>query len=96
MSDRICIASKQKVQVRISSEDLLSCCGSCGYGCGGGYASAAMNYWLKTGISTGWLYNTTNYCKPYGLPPCDHHTTGRYEPCGKTQPTPQCKNKCVP
>ena len=38
LSDRICIASKQKIQVRISAEDVLSCCGSkCGTGCNGGF-----------------------------------------------------------
>ena len=73
MSDRICIASGQRIQVRLSAEDLLACCGNCGYGCGGGYASLAFNHWLKPGIVTGWLYNTTNYCQPYSFPPCDHH-----------------------
>lgn len=37
MSDRICIASNAATIVRISAEDLLSCCYSCGYGCNGGY-----------------------------------------------------------
>ena len=32
MTDRICIASQSKVNAHISSEDLLSCCTSCGYG----------------------------------------------------------------
>lgn len=67
ISDRICIASGQKLQVRISAEDLNSCCGICG-GCNGGYTSSAFNYWKSSGISTGWLYNTTNWCQPYTLP----------------------------
>ena len=36
MSDRICIHSKGKTQVHVSSENLLSCCYSCGFGCNGG------------------------------------------------------------
>ena len=32
MSDRICIASKQTKQTRISANDLNSCCASCGNG----------------------------------------------------------------
>jgi cathepsin B len=97
ISDRICIASGQKLQVRISSEDLLTCCGiTCGQGCNGGYPSAAWNYWHRTGIVTGWLYNTSNWCQPYSMPACDHHTTGKYEPCGASKPTPKCKTSCTP
>ena len=88
ISDRICIASGQKLQVRISSQDLLACCGWCGYGCGGGYITSAMNHWYKPGIVTGWLHNNKDWCQPYFLPPCDHHESGQYEPCGKIQPTP--------
>ena len=32
MSDRICIASRGRKNVRISTEDLLTCCRTCGYG----------------------------------------------------------------
>ncbi len=79
MSDRICIASNQTLQTRISSEDLLTCCGvGCGNGCNGGYPSGAWNYFKRTGIVTGWLYNTSNWCSPYNFAPCDHHTTGKY------------------
>ena len=45
MSDRICIASNQKDQTRISSTDLLSCCSYCGNGCQGGYPGMAFTYW---------------------------------------------------
>merc|ERR1719348_1941518 len=37
MSDRICIHSKGKKHVHVSSENLLSCCYSCGFGCNGGF-----------------------------------------------------------
>jgi len=79
MSDRICIASNQTLQIRISSQDLLTCCGIlCGGGCGGGYPSSAWSYAKKTGIVTGGLYNDTLNCQPYHFAPCDHHTTGKY------------------
>lgn len=96
ISDRICITSGQKLQVRISAEDLLTCCGlTCGQGCNGGYPAAAWSYYHRTGIVTGWLYNTSNYCMPYSMAPCDHHTTGKYSPCGASKPTPKCKTTCA-
>jgi len=96
MSDRICIASGQKLQTRISAENLLSCCGfSCGQGCGGGYLEAAWSFFKNTGLVTGWLYNTTGWCQPYSLPPCDHHTTGKYTPCSGDSATPKCSKNCV-
>lgn len=95
MSDRICIASNQTLQTRISAEDLLTCCGSsCGNGCSGGYLSGAWNYFKRNGIVTGWLYNDTKYCQAYHFAPCDHHSTGRYQPCGASQPTPKCQQSC--
>ena len=95
MSDRICIASGQKTQVRISSEDLLTCCGfTCGNGCNGGYPSGAWNYYKRTGIVTGGLHGDNKWCQPYTFPPCDHHTTGKYGPCGSSKPTPACKKNC--
>jgi len=96
MSDRICIASGQKLQTRISAENLLSCCGfSCGQGCNGGYPEAAWSYFKNTGLVTGWLYNSTKWCQPYSLAPCDHHTTGKYSPCSGESPTPKCAKTCV-
>ena len=95
-SDRICIFSNQTKQTRISAEDLLTCCKfSCGNGCNGGYPSGAWNWFKSTGCSTGYLYGDKNWCMPYFFAPCDHHTTGKYGPCGKSQPTPACKTECV-
>lgn len=97
ISDRICIASGQKLQTRISSEDLLSCCGfSCGNGCNGGYPAAAWRYWVNTGIVTGNLYGQNDYCQPYAFPPCSHHINGTYPACGPTKPTPKCVKACNP
>ena len=54
MSDRICIASGQKQQTRISSRDVLSCCGllTCGMGCNGGNPHGAWKYFKDQGIVT--------------------------------------------
>lgn len=56
MSDRICIASQGKMVVRISAEDLLSCCFSCGFGCNGGFPESAWQ-WFKV------LFNFQLYIK---------------------------------
>jgi cathepsin B len=96
MSDRICIASGQTLQTRISSEDLLSCCGlTCGQGCNGGYPSGAWNYFRNTGLVTGYLYNDTKWCSSYAFAPCDHHVDGKYGPCGASKPTPKCNKACA-
>lgn len=96
MSDRICIASKGKLQTRISAEHILSCCKSCGFGCDGGFPAAAWSFWESEGVPSGGLYNDTQTCKPYSFPPCDHHVVGKYGPCGKEEfPTPTCAKTCT-
>lgn len=95
MSDRICIKSGQKLQTRISSEDLVSCCSSCGYGCDGGYPGAAWSYFKSKGLVTGGLYQDNSTCLPYAFKPCDHHVVGKYGPCGGEEyPTPKCVSTC--
>ena len=100
MSDRICIDSKQTVGIRISTEDLVTCCGLlCGFGCNGGHPAMAWRYFVSSGLVSGDLYDSTNssiWCQPYTLAPCDHHTTGKYQPCGQSISTPACKKKCTP
>ena len=44
MSDRLCIASGQTNQYRVSTTDLMSCCFSCGNGCN------VRNYFRKKSI----------------------------------------------
>ncbi len=68
----------------------------CDQGCDGGYPSAAWSYFKQTGLVTGDLYGTTTGCQPYALAPCDHHTTGKYSPCGSEGPTPACSRTCIP
>nr|ALX38049.1 cathepsin B cysteine protease [Cryptocaryon irritans] len=101
ISDRICIASNQKLQTRISSRDLLSCCDSCGDGCNGGYPEAAFKYWVESGIVTGDLYNSsqTAYCQNYPFIPCAHHVKPVHgmiscDKLGPDYPTPECKRSC--
>ena len=94
MSDRICIASNQSDQRRVSAQNLLSCCSSCGFGCDGGYPAYAWRFWKETGIPTGGLYGDKNTCQPYFLPPCDHHIDGSYGECPETVEAPACVKDC--
>ena len=96
MSDRVCIASEGNLQTRVSAENILACCSSCGMGCNGGYPGAAWSFWERTGIPSGGLYQDENSCQPYSFPPCDHHVDGEYGPCGSEEyDTPDCKDSCV-
>ena len=94
MSDRICISSGQTDQRRVSAQNLLTCCSSCGFGCDGGYPAYAWRYWKSTGIPTGGLYGDKTTCQPYFLPPCDHHIEGSHGECPATVDTPKCVKNC--
>jgi C1A family cysteine protease len=93
MSDRYCTilgSSNPKYQnLPISAADLMSCCDSCGSGCGGGFPSAAWDYWVQTGLPS-------EACDPYPFPKCEHHISGgSYPPCPKNEyPTPACNTTC--
>jgi cathepsin B len=58
MSDRVCIHSGGAQNFHFSSEDLLSCCHLCGFGCNGGFPGAAWRYWVHKGIVSGGLYDS--------------------------------------
>jgi len=94
MTDRICIASGQTDQRRISAQNLLTCCSTCGLGCDGGYGANAWKYWKDTGITTGGSYGDKKTCQPYFLPPCDHHIQGSHGECPATVETPSCVTNC--
>jgi len=94
MSDRHCIFSNGTVTPHLSAQDMVSCCTSCGFGCNGGYPSAAWQYWVSQGVVTGGNYGDKNGCQAYVLKPCDHHVDGKYGPCPDTVPTPACKKQC--
>lgn len=83
MSDRMCIHLGQ--QVSLSAAGLGFCCKSCGFGCNGGYPSAAWKYWVSDGI-------VEEGCYPYPFPPCGKDHPNPCPPGGyKTQP---CPNQC--
>lgn len=86
ISDRICIASNQRLTVQISAQELITCCTDCGHGCHGGYPTVAWEYYVNEGLVTGGLYNGTG-CQPYSLPP--HHHGENYTE------TPNCERTCV-
>lgn len=96
MSDRICIASHGRIKVELSSDDLLSCCQSCGMGCDGGEPLAAWQFWVEHGLVTGSNYTAKSGCRPYPFPPCEHHSNRtHYKPCQhELYPTPQCTHQC--
>ncbi|KAL1139656.1 hypothetical protein AAG570_006634 [Ranatra chinensis] len=94
MSDRICIHSNGEVNVRLSSEDLLTCCESCGFGCNGGFPGAAWDYWVKKGIVSGGAYESGQGCVPYAFRPCEHHVNGTRPPCDEPSGTPECVKTC--
>jgi cathepsin B len=96
-SDRLCIGSNGAYTQRLSSEDLLSCCGfQCGQGCGGGYPSAAWKWFTTTGVATGGAYQDYDYCVSYSLEPCYHHVSGSSLPqCSNYDfSTPKCQKQC--
>lgn len=97
MSDRICIHSNGTVNARLSPQNLISCCWSCGFGCNGGFPGAAWKYWVHRGIVTGGSYNSSQGCVPYGIQPCEHHVPGPNPQCDKEHPsTPKCNRECQP
>lgn len=95
MSDRICIHSEGKIHFRVSSEDLVSCCHTCGFGCNGGFPGAAWSYWVRKGLVSGGPYGSDQGCQPYAISPCEHHVNGTRPPCeGEGGKTPKCVKKC--
>ncbi|KAL3284731.1 hypothetical protein HHI36_018876 [Cryptolaemus montrouzieri] len=95
MSDRTCIHSNGKVNVHLSADDLVSCCWTCGMGCNGGFPGAAWHYWVRKGIVSGGTYGSNQGCRPYEIPPCEHHVNGTRPSCnGEESKTPKCKKEC--
>ncbi|KAK9880799.1 hypothetical protein WA026_013127 [Henosepilachna vigintioctopunctata] len=95
MSDRICIHSNATLQVSLSANDLLTCCGwFCGNGCNGGNPERAWTHWMNGGIVSGGGYGSNEGCQSYVFPECEHHVDGPKPGCGDTQPTPKCIKSC--
>uniref|UniRef100_G3SZW4 Cathepsin B n=1 Tax=Loxodonta africana TaxID=9785 RepID=G3SZW4_LOXAF len=100
ISDRVCIHTNGNVNVEVSAEDLLTCCHmECGDGCNGGFPAGAWNFWTKKGLVSGGLYDSHSQigCRPYSIPPCEHHVNGSRPPCkGEGGETPKCSKTCEP
>lgn len=63
--------------------------------CNGGYPSAAWDFWTKEGLVSGGLFDSHVGCRPYTIPPCEHHVNGSRPSCtGEGGDTPQCINEC--
>merc|ERR1719159_374047 len=73
MTDRMCIHSKGAVQHRLSAQDPVSCCATCGSGCSGGFPAGAWTYFKKQGIVSGGPYGDHSLCYSYQMPACAHH-----------------------
>jgi len=98
-TDRICIETQGSMQLHLAATDLLACCTSCGFGCDGGYPSAAWDWFTQTGVVTGGNYGDFSWCVEYPLPICDHHVNGTYTNCadlngGQEYNTPTCPTTC--
>jgi len=95
MSDRICIHSNGSINFRFSSDDLVSCCYTCGFGCNGGFPGSAWSYWVHKGIVSGGSYNSNQGCRPYEIAPCEHHVNGSRPSCDASEGhTPKCVHQC--
>ncbi|EAR92351.1 papain family cysteine protease (macronuclear) [Tetrahymena thermophila SB210] len=93
LSDRHCIHLGQ--DIRLSTQNLVTCCDECGFGCDGGWPEAAMDYYVNNGLVTGDLYGNNSWCQAYSLAPCAHHVTSDvYPPCTGELPTPPCVKSC--
>ncbi|XP_075216827.1 cathepsin B-like [Lycorma delicatula] len=97
MTDRVCIFSKAKIRTTIAAEDLLSCCNECGFGCGGGCLCCSWDHVTRVGISSGGDYGSHSGCKPYTIPPCEHHINGSLPRCNPDNEvdTPLCHQRCT-
>lgn len=103
MTDRVCIHSDGAKQFHFSAEDLISCCSRCGSGCQGGDPKNAWKYWQTNGLVSGGNYNSSEGCRPYSFPICEHHepwyignsTTGKMTCIDHEKVnTPKCLKAC--
>nr|AAT02230.1 cathepsin B-like proteinase [Triatoma dimidiata] len=86
--------SNGKLQVHLSAENLVTCCGSCGAGCFGGDPGSAWEYWRDVGIVSGGNYGSKEGCQPYSIAPCEHHIPGSRPPCRGEGHTADCRKQC--
>ena len=90
MSDRLCIQSYGEIKAILSTQNVLTCCENCGFGCWGGYPDMAYEYWNKEGIVTGGSYQSNDGCQPYTFGPC----TPDHNPCHEEENRPEVDPPC--
>ncbi|CAH0384085.1 unnamed protein product [Bemisia tabaci] len=96
-TDRYCIKTKGKHQMRLSTANMLSCCSECGFGCSGGWENLAWSYIKKHGLPSGGNWNTSEGCQPYNIQsPCKYSgQDSPYQPCPASHGTPDCQHRCT-
>jgi cathepsin B len=78
-SDRMCIATKAKMQFPLSSQDVcFNAGGIFSGGCNGGQISTPWSYIKRTGAVSGGQYKGSGpfgsgFCSDFSLPHCHHH-----------------------
>jgi len=102
-SDRLCIATKGKVVLPLSANEVCFCASE--NGCGGGDIVSPWNFIAK-GVVTGGQYNGTGplgsgHCSDWSFPHCHHHGPQRDDPYPAegqpgcpSQTSPTCPKKC--
>ncbi|XP_063622433.1 cathepsin B-like [Cydia splendana] len=92
MTDRVCIYSNGTKHFEFSAQHLISCYD--GGDCDGGRIDEAWLFWKYAGIVSGGPYNSSQGCRPYEIPPCEHHVDGNRPKCNESSETPDCVKKC--
>ncbi|CAD5229842.1 unnamed protein product [Bursaphelenchus xylophilus] len=95
ISDRICISTKGKYKVSISSIATASCGGR--DGCHGGGEFIAFHEFIADGLPTGSEVDKHEGCQPYPFKKCAHHINSTvYPPCDSIPSghADTCSHKC--
>jgi len=103
-SDRMCIATKGKMQMPISAQDVCFCASF--DGCQGGQIDTPWDHIKSKGSVTGGQFESSGpfgagYCSDFTLPHCHHHGPVGKDPYPSegapgcmSQSSPKCPSKC--
>jgi cathepsin B len=103
-SDRMCIATKGKMQFPISAQDVCFCANP--DGCGGGQIDTPWTHIKAQGAPSGGQYQGSGpfgkgHCQDFSLPHCHHHGPVGNDPYPAegapgcpSQQSPRCARKC--
>lgn len=103
-SDRMCIATKGKIMLPLSAEDVCFCASA--DGCDGGDISTPWTFIKQSGAVSGGQYHGTGpfgegLCLDFSLPHCHHHGPQGKDPYPAegakgcpSESSPTCKKKC--